>query len=57
MGESVVIVAAARTAVGSFNGSLAGISAADLGAIVIRDLLKRQTWHRKQLTKLFLAKY
>ena len=30
MGESVAIVAAARTAVGSFNGSLAGISAADL---------------------------
>ena len=41
MGESVVIVAAARTAVGSFNGSLAGISAVDLGAIVIRDLLKK----------------
>ena len=41
MGESVVIVAAARTAVGSFNGSLAGISAADLGAIVIRYLLKK----------------
>ena len=41
MGESVVIVAAARTAVGSFNGSLAGISATDLGAIVIRDLLKK----------------
>jgi len=41
VGESVVIVAAARTAVGSFNGSLAGISAADLGAIVIRDLLKK----------------
>ena len=41
MGESLVIVAAARTAVGSFNGSLAGISAADLGAIVIRDLLKK----------------
>jgi acetyl-CoA C-acetyltransferase len=41
VGESVVIVAAARTAVGSFNGSLAGISAVDLGAIVIRDLLKK----------------
>ena len=41
MEESVVIVAAARTAIGSFNGRLAGISAADLGAIVIRDLLKK----------------
>ena len=41
MEENVVIVAAARTAIGSFNGRLAGISAADLGAIVIRDLLKK----------------
>ena len=41
MGESVVIVAATRTAIGSFNGSLAGISATDLGAIVIRELLKK----------------
>ena len=41
MEEDVVIVAAARTAIGSFNGRLAGISAADLGAIVIRDLLKK----------------
>ena len=41
MGKSVVIVAATRTAIGSFNGSLAGISATDLGAIVIRELLKK----------------
>jgi acetyl-CoA C-acetyltransferase len=34
----VVIVSAARTGVGKFGGSLAGIPASDLGAIVIRDL-------------------
>ena len=37
--DNVVIVAARRTAVGKFNGSLAGIPASSLGALVIRDLL------------------
>lgn len=37
--QDVVIVAATRTAVGSFQGSLAGIPAVDLGAAVIRQLL------------------
>jgi acetyl-CoA C-acetyltransferase len=37
--EDVVIVAAGRTAVGKFGGTLAKISAVDLGAHVIRHLL------------------
>lgn len=37
--QEVVIVAARRTAVGSFGGSLAGIPASDLGALVIKDIL------------------
>ncbi len=37
--QDVVIVAAARTAIGKFAGSLAGIPASDLGATVIRHLL------------------
>ena len=37
--QDVVIVAATRTAVGSFQGSLANVSAVDLGAAVIRQLL------------------
>ncbi|KOP51978.1 acetyl-CoA acetyltransferase [Pseudomonas coronafaciens pv. porri] len=37
--HDVVIVAATRTAVGSFQGSLATIPAVDLGAAVIRQLL------------------
>jgi acetyl-CoA C-acetyltransferase len=39
--KDIVIVAAARTAVGKFGGSLAGISATDLGATVIKDLMRR----------------
>ena len=37
----VVIVAATRTAIGSFGGSLAGLSAVDLGAAVIASLIKK----------------
>src|SRR5690554_2987837 len=37
--QDVVIVAATRTAIGSFQGSLAGVPAEKLGAIVIRSLL------------------
>lgn len=37
--QDVVIVAATRTAVGSFQGSLANVSAVELGAAVIRQLL------------------
>ena len=37
----VVIVAATRTAIGSFGGSLAGLSAVDLGAAVISSLIKK----------------
>lgn len=39
--EDIVIVAAARTAVGKFGGSLAKISAPDLGATVIKALLEQ----------------
>lgn len=41
MSESVVIVAGARTPMGGFQGSLAGVSATDLGAIAIKETLKR----------------
>ncbi|MCL9802433.1 acetyl-CoA C-acetyltransferase [Pseudomonas sp. AKS31] len=39
--QDVVIVAATRTAIGSFQGSLASVSAVDLGAVVIRQLLEQ----------------
>ena len=39
--KDVVIVSACRTAVGDFVGSLSSISATDLGAIVIREAIRR----------------
>ncbi len=39
--RDAVIVSAVRTAVGSFGGTLKDISAADLGAIVIKEAVKR----------------
>lgn len=38
---SAVIVSAARTAIGGFSGGLSTLSAADLGAVVIEEVLKR----------------
>ncbi|TQE40593.1 acetyl-CoA acetyltransferase [Aggregatibacter actinomycetemcomitans] len=39
--ENIVIVSAVRTPIGSFNGSLAAVSAVDLGATVIKEVIKR----------------
>ena len=39
--EDIVIVSAARTAVGKFGGSLAKVAAPDLGAAVIREVITR----------------
>ncbi|QCK84948.1 acetyl-CoA C-acetyltransferase [Phreatobacter aquaticus] len=41
MSEEVVIVGAARTPVGSFNGALASLPAHELGAIAIKEALSR----------------
>ena len=39
--EDIVIVSAARTAVGKFGGSLAKVPASELGSIVIKEALAR----------------
>ena len=39
--KEVVIVSGARTAVGEFGGSLKGVKVVDLGALVIKEALKR----------------
>ena len=41
MSTDIVIVAAGRTAVGSFNGAFGNTPAHDLGAAVIRSVLER----------------
>ncbi len=51
----IVIVAAARTAVGKFGGSLAKTPAADLGATVIRDLLRRSGLPGDQVSEVILG--
>ncbi|MCU7932999.1 MAG: acetyl-CoA C-acetyltransferase [Candidatus Thiodiazotropha sp. (ex Codakia rugifera)] len=41
MSENIVIVAAARSAIGTFGGSLAGIPGHQLGAAIIKGLIER----------------
>jgi acetyl-CoA C-acetyltransferase len=55
MSENIVIVAAARTAVGSFGGSLASLSAAELGATVIKALLERAGVAPEQVDEVILG--
>ncbi len=53
--QDVVIVAAGRTAVGKFGGSLAKIAAPDLGAIVIKGLLERTGLKPEQISEVILG--
>ena len=39
--REVYIVGGARTPIGKFQGTLAGISAPELGAVVVREAVKR----------------
>ena len=51
----VVIVSAARTAVGKFSGSLAKIAAPELGATVIRAVLERAGLKPEQVSEVILG--
>ncbi len=53
--EDIVIVAAARTAVGKFGGALAKIPATDLGAAVIKSLLERTKLGADQIGEVILG--
>jgi acetyl-CoA C-acetyltransferase len=53
--QDVVIVAAGRTAVGKFGGSLAKIAAPDLGAVVIKGLLERTDLRAEQISEVILG--
>jgi acetyl-CoA C-acetyltransferase len=53
--EDIVIVAAARTAVGKFGGTLAATPAAELGAAVIQELLKRSKLAGDQIGEVILG--
>lgn len=51
----IVIVAASRTAVGKFGGTLAKTPAAELGAAVIADLLKRSQLSGEQVGEVIMG--
>ncbi len=53
--SDIVIVAAARTAVGKFGGTLAKTPASELGAVVIQDLLKRTGLAGDQISEVILG--
>jgi acetyl-CoA C-acetyltransferase len=55
MSENIVIVAAGRTAVGSFAGSLSSLSATALGAAVVRGLLERSGLAPEQIDEVILG--
>ena len=54
--EDVVIVAALRTAIGKFGGSIAKVPASDLGALVIRALLAKTGLEPGQVSEVLMAR-
>ncbi|MEE8196634.1 MAG: acetyl-CoA C-acyltransferase, partial [Acidiferrobacterales bacterium] len=55
MSEDVVIVAAGRTAVGSFGGTLSQIPASSLGAKVIAAVLERSGLKPEQVDEVIMG--
>jgi len=53
--EDIVIVAAGRTAVGKFGGSLAKIPATELGATVIKAVLERSGLNAEQIGEVIMG--
>lgn len=53
--EDIVIVSAARTAVGKFGGSLANIPATELGALVIKEVLARAKVGNDQIGEVIMG--
>src|SRR3977135_3605534 len=53
--EDILIVGAARTAIGKFGGSLAKMPASDLGALVIRKVLERAGVAPEQVSEVILG--
>ncbi|KAJ7342155.1 hypothetical protein JRQ81_009246 [Phrynocephalus forsythii] len=54
-GEAVVLVAAARTPIGSFNGALSSLHAHELASIAIKEVLKRANIDPKEVSEVILG--
>src|SRR4030081_385232 len=55
MKDDIVIVGAARTAVGAFNGVFAGLAAHELGKVAIVEALKRGCGESAQVSEVILG--
>src|SRR5215471_13515925 len=55
MKDDIVIVSAARTPVGAFNGAFASLPAHDLGKIAIAESLKRAGVEGKEVSEVILG--
>jgi acetyl-CoA C-acetyltransferase len=55
MRENIVIVAAGRTAIGNFGGTLSPLSAVDLGVAVVKGLLERSGLAPGQIDEIILG--
>jgi len=53
--KEVVIVSACRTAVGDFAGGLSSVSATDLGALVIKEAIKRANIQNDQVDEVIMG--
>jgi len=53
--KEVVIVSACRTPIGSFGGSLKDVAAADLGAVVVKEAIKRAGIEADQVDELIFG--
>uniref|UniRef100_I3M697 Acetyl-CoA acetyltransferase 2 n=3 Tax=Ictidomys tridecemlineatus TaxID=43179 RepID=I3M697_ICTTR len=53
--DPVVIVSAARTVIGSFNGALSTVPVQDLGSAVIKEVLKRATVAPEEVSEVILG--
>jgi len=53
--KEVVIVSACRTPIGSFGGSLKDVAAADLGAVVVKEAIKRAGIEANQVDELIFG--
>ena len=53
--RKAVIVSATRTAVGTFGGAFSGISATELGAVAVRDAIKRAGIQSSQVDEVILG--
>lgn len=53
--NEVYIISAVRTPIGSFGGSLAGVSAVELGAVAVREALKKAGVEARLVQELFMG--